>query len=443
MNVWVENRGCVATTAPATLNMYWSVARLWEPWGHDWHNFSQYQSFAQTNFVNWLDPITKTIKPQPLGNHITLTNKNDYTSIESPVSIPAGVSYTSKNITTYDNTGGYLASVQWNAPDASWYTSSSTIFRHNKSEPVICYLAEIKEPNKTNNGFYQYYSPNSNVHITDYALNNNNVATVNSYLASPDGMYKTATTPGKYRSNIGIIHITNPITTLPYMPIPISIVPDPEQPVFRNNGTIYVIFDDILWQKWRDAGMAGSGFEIVTEQVVKITNDDLVTFTGIELSENEKGMLGIQFEYDGERAPEIDFVYSLSVGAYIENPLIHIGSPTHFTTHVLHTPTVDTKNDDYNEGSSGVSNISTVDFVNMYPNPAIDKLNITFELKDDAEYVALEIYDLQLRLIKRIEQGKTKKGGKSYSIPTDDLATGNYLLKLNVDNTNQTFKFVK
>jgi hypothetical protein len=77
------------------------------------------------------------------------------------------------------------------------------------------------------------------------------------------------------------------------------------------------------------------------------------------------------------------------------------------------------------------------------PNPAIDKLNITFELKDDAEYVTLEIYDLQLRLIKRIEQGKTKKGGKSYSIPTDDLATGNYLLKLNVDNTNQTFKFVK
>ncbi len=441
MNVLVENRGCAATTANANLNLYWTVARIWEPWGHDWHNFSNYPTFAGSNFVNWLNPSTNMVEQKPMGNNITLMDKNNYKSDSKPIEIPSGILHTSRNLSTFENTGGFLASVQWNPPVADWYRSSSTIFHHNNVEPVICYLAEIKEPYKQDSGFYQSYSLNSSVSITDYALYNNNVATVNSYLASPNGLYKSHPTAGKFRSNIGVIYVTNPSN--PISSIPISIVLEGGQPIFRNHGSIYVIFDEILWHKWNENGMSGSGFEIVTEQVVKITNDSLVTFTGIELGEQDRGMLGVQFEYDGDNVPENDFLYSLSVGTFNENPMSQIGSPTHFITHVLHTPVVDGESGFYKNGSTNFSNNIKIDFVNMYPNPVTEKLNLMFELKHDAGNISIEVYDLQLRLIKKHELNQVRKGGFSYAISTDDLSGGNYLLKLKVEDSIQTFKFIK
>jgi hypothetical protein len=79
----------------------------------------------------------------------------------------------------------------------------------------------------------------------------------------------------------------------------------------------------------------------------------------------------------------------------------------------------------------------------IYPNPVNDKLNIMFELKNDADLITIEVYDLQLKLIKKTIPMDKNKGGKMYTISTDDLANGSYLLKINVDNSYQTYKFVK
>lgn len=440
MNVWVENRGCVATTATANLNMFWTVARLWETWGHDWHNYVQYSPFAGSNFTNWLDPATSTTIPKPLGNHITLSDKDDYKSVKQSVVIPSGVGFTNYN-SSYIPNGGYLTSVQWSPPDVAWYTSSSTIFRDN-GKPVLCYLAVIEEPYKTDNGFYQSYATNSNTSILDYCLYNNNVASVNSFLATPTGLYKTATpADNKYRSEIGVIHVTNP-RNLPSTPISIKV--DSCENNFNNNGTIYVIFDEILWAKWSATNKQGSGFEIVSPQVVKIIDSNLATFNGIYLGEEEKGMLGIQFEYDGTKVPENDYDFHLTVGEFDSiNPNKQIGSPSHFSTQVLHTPAIEQTRAGKLSNVKNTQNLPQADFVNIYPNPTIDKLNIMFDLKEDVDYISLEIYDINLRQIKKLVQTNTQKGGKSYIISTNDLANGNYLLKININNNYQTFKFVK
>lgn len=440
MNVWVENRGCVASTATAKLNVYWSVARLWERWGKDWHNYSTYDipADAINNFANWTDPSTSIVDQVPLGNHITLTDKNDYKSLEKSIIIPSGLTYSTTNGSNQWQ-GGHLSSTEWNPPSADWYTGASTIFR-NAGRPVLCYLAVIDEPSKPNNGFFQNFNPRSGVSILDYAMLNNNVATVNSFLATPSRLYKTALPKNKYRSEIGIIRIDNP-TIRPSLPISIKL--DSGVIDFRNNGTVFAIFDEILWDRWSQANFEGSGFEIVSPQVVKITNQYIAKFNGITLGKNESGMLGIQFEYDGNNTPKEDYNFHLSVGLSdntSENN--QIGTPTHFITNVLKTPMVDETETLYktNLKKDGALNF---DFLNIYPNPVSDKLNIMFELKKDASLIAIEIYDIQLKLIKKITPLDLNKGGKQYSIPTDDLANGSYLLKLNIDNSYQTHKFVK
>lgn len=450
MNVWVENRGCVATTAPANLNIYWTVARLWETWGRDWHNHNVYP-WSSSNFTNYFDPNTGLTTPVPLGNHITLADKDDYESAVQAINMPAGLQPTGRDANSGDYTGGHLASVQWNAPDALWYTGASTILR-NAGRPALCYLAVIEEPNKAQNGFFQSFTTGSNVSILDFALKNNNVATVNSYLATPSGLYKTAKPGNRFGSDPGVIRIDNP-RNLPTVPIsiiadPIGTIGDPDQsytPIFADNGTVYAIFDEVLWAAWAAADYQGSGFEIVAEQVIKITNLSLATINGISLGENEAGMLGIQFEYNGENTPAADYDFHLSVGTYdTENPTVQIGTPTHFSTHVLKTPQVEEAAPLYKTGLQQASpSIAQIDFLNMYPNPATDKLNITFELKQNADLISLEVYDLQLKLVKKISQQQNIKGAKTFAIPTDDLPNGNYILKLNIDNSYQTLKFVK
>ncbi len=440
LNVWVENKGCAASTSTANLNVYWSVARLWERWGSDWHNYSTYASSANStnNFTNWTNPTSGSIEIVPLGNHITLQDKDNYFSSGQTVTIPSGLTYTVANSNNQWG-GGHLSSIEWNPPNANWYTSSSTIFR-NAGRPVLCYLAVIDETSKTNNGFYQNFAPNSNTSILDYASLNNNVATVNSYLATPSNLYKTALPNNKFRSEIGVIRIDNPIG-LPSLPISIKL--NSGEIDFRDNGAVYAIFDEVLWERWGLVNYTGTGFEIISPQVVKITNQYQANFNGISLSETESGMLGIQFEYDGNNAPEEDYNFHLSVGLYDTlSQSNQIGTPTHFNTNVFDTPAIDTSEILYKTYLENENN-TNFDFLNIYPNPVNDKLNIMFELKNDADLITIEVYDLQLKLIKKTIPMDKNKGGKMYTISTDDLANGSYLLKINVDNSYQTYKFVK
>lgn len=153
--------------------------------------------------------------------------------------------------------------------------------------------------------------------------------------------------------------------------------------------------------------------------------------------------MGIQFEYNGDNAPAVDYDFHLSVGLYDTlSEFNQIGTPTHFSTNVLHIPAIDTTEVLYKSNLKNENN-SQYDFLNIYPNPVNDKLNVMFELKQDADLISFEIYDLQLKLIKKITPLDKNKGGKFYTLMTDDLANGSYLLKISIDNNYQTHKFVK
>src|ERR1044072_7566660 len=142
MNVWVENRGCVATTHPAQVELFWTVNRTFEPWSKDWFNY-QNNSFASSNFVTYTDASGS--KKYPAGNQIALKDKEDYYSDNNPVTIPAGVppSTTDRN-NNEDCIGGFLTNVEWNPPLPEWYMQSAPNFHwHTENEPTLCYLAVI------------------------------------------------------------------------------------------------------------------------------------------------------------------------------------------------------------------------------------------------------------------------------------------------------------
>jgi len=85
-----------------------------------------------------------------------------------------------------------------------------------------------------------------------------------------------------------------------------------------------------------------------------------------------------------------------------------------------------------------VAPINTV----LYPNPAVDIVNIDFELSQ-GEGVSFAIYDIQGRLLDKILDYKCKKGANRITFSTSYLAVGNYMLRAISENgeeiISQTF----
>jgi hypothetical protein len=442
MNVWVENRGCVATTSAAQVELFWTVNRTFEPWSRDWFNY-QNNSFSASNFVTYTD--ASGTKKYPSGNQITIKDKADYYSENKPVNIPAGIqpTMTDRNINE-DYIGGFLTSVEWNPPLPEWYMQSASNFHwHTDNEPTLCYLAVITEPSKPNDGFLvPEPRATSFISISDYAINNNNVALVNSYLATPTGSYKRAAdVTGKYWSNTGTIFVNNPFGL---EEIRLSFIGRDNPNLFSQNGAVYLIFDDLLWDRWakNNSSGEGEGFEVVEERVIKITNYTVASISGIELDDTEQGMLGVMFEYDGNHVPQQDYYYSFSLGAWDQTPQQQTGDPSFFSTKVLHQPQAEQGQP--SSRAMGMEAAETIiDYISAFPNPVNDKLNISYTLKSDSKLVTVEIFDLLGKKIQSSEIKQVKKGMQDYMLDTSSLPPGNYVVKFTAEGSYKTFKIMK
>ncbi len=79
------------------------------------------------------------------------------------------------------------------------------------------------------------------------------------------------------------------------------------------------------------------------------------------------------------------------------------------------------------------SNISDIKDLNIYPNPATDKIRISFYLisKED---VGIEIIDMQGRVVKQFDRRSFDAGQINTDVDIDDLTAGLYLVKITAGN---------
>jgi len=101
-----------------------------------------------------------------------------------------------------------------------------------------------------------------------------------------------------------------------------------------------------------------------------------------------------------------------------------------FNATVMHTSmTLD--NVTFGEGSLGTDDLKVVQKPTLYPNPAVDVVNI----KANSKVLSYEIYDLTGR--------KVGAGNNSEKVNVSNLSKGNYIINIVTKDGNTTTKFIK
>lgn len=433
MNYRIRNRGC-ALAENADLHLYWTIARLHEPWAHDWYNYSRGTHF-QDNKIRYNN------FDYPLGNEVCLNDISIRTSQEEVI-----------HLSSLSGGGIVEGSYPWYVPEPDIYRLGSYIpgsglfpiqFSAANSNPVICMLARIDETTKQNNGYYYNPSITSMTDIETYVNSNNNVATRNTYILNNAGGYAWRPVNGNPRSRGGEI-IINPVPGSDPRPIHIGIKRDTsiydtigEHPDFLENGHINLYLDQLLWDKWVEGGMVSQNIEIVDVQVLKVTNPDFAALYGISLAENQYGWMAVEAEFYGNNTPEEDYLYSFGIGELDLDKQLLVGSPTIFNANVLHNPKIENTNE-MDENIDFKILEKNEEEMKVFPNRAFENVYICLpnSTGKKIENVAVEIITLQGQVIKKQEFNNYVSPLK---LGLENISSGTYILSVKT-NKNQYFK---
>lgn len=92
--------------------------------------------------------------------------------------------------------------------------------------------------------------------------------------------------------------------------------------------------------------------------------------------------------------------------------------------------------------ATGINDNSEINFqLDVFPNPVIDKLHVTYSLLK-SEKVKLEIVNLLGETIKEIANENQTSGKQELNISTENINSGVYFLKLTSSGNSQLLKFV-
>ncbi|MCG9879892.1 MAG: T9SS type A sorting domain-containing protein [Bacteroidia bacterium] len=359
------NRSCLATPQTASLNLYWTIARLWEPWSQDWLHFNR--DGSEDNYIYFPNNSQQIIDKRPTGNEITIQNKLDYSSASEAREIPI-----------VNGNSPYASFVEWIVPNPVWYenqTKFSFFFNADKTAPAICMLSVLDEPWKDDGGlYYKPASTNYTANIVDFVSKNNNVATRNTFaLNSVDGYLTRNRFNNNPSTRSGIMMIDNPHNK-PAFGI-----------VFRNkctgdtcenlleNGLIKIHLDMLVWQRWFNAGAHGQNITIIDEQIIGITDNEFATLDSINIYPGEKSYVAIEAEFFENSKPNLDYSYVFDLSPYVNHIDSSEGPATVFKTIVLADPLIDNKNTSFEKIEKNKFSI--------FPNPSTG--NFTIQSHDD------------------------------------------------------------
>ena len=90
---------------------------------------------------------------------------------------------------------------------------------------------------------------------------------------------------------------------------------------------------------------------------------------------------------------------------------------------------------------SGMEEISSGVYFNLYPNPTSDDANIQFSL-DKEQNVSIEVYNMLGQSMYSLNEGMMSSGQHTITIPGKGLTSGVYFVKFTTDNASTTQKLV-
>ena len=79
--------------------------------------------------------------------------------------------------------------------------------------------------------------------------------------------------------------------------------------------------------------------------------------------------------------------------------------------------------------------------VSLYPNPVQSVATVSFNAAENAE-VSYQVFDLAGRMVMSQRIGRVAEGAHEFSISTENLSTGSYILRLNQGGTSSCVKFL-
>jgi len=79
--------------------------------------------------------------------------------------------------------------------------------------------------------------------------------------------------------------------------------------------------------------------------------------------------------------------------------------------------------------------------VSLYPNPVQGMATVSFNVTGNTE-VSYQVFDLMGRMVKCESIGRVAEGNHEFSINTENLSTGSYILRLNQGGTSNCVKFM-
>lgn len=436
--VRIHNRSCVATPA-SELEMYWTIARNWEPWAKDWLNYNHSSGVSVNN------KISHQLIDRPLGNEIVLNDPFKYNSNATSIPISGFAPGEKRNI-----------SHPWIVPNPAWYLDQPQFpiqFNRQFGTPVICLLARLKETWKPQNGNPNEPALGAATNIVDYVSNFNNFATRNTHIMNSTDGYLWSPISGNPRTGGGVIAVVpqpgnNPppasIVIIADTPSVIVSIGDDGQPIeeplfpinFPEYGHLELFMDALLWERWIAGGAEGENIEIIADQVIRITNPFRAVLHNIQLAEGEMGWLGAEAEMYPEAAPSENLEYTFSIGNLNSETGLTEGSPTHFVLNILKDPIVENELD-WNNITS-LKTLTQYTTVKVFPNPAKDILYI--EDKTIDANTLFMIHDMQGKLVKQIV-GAQAKGVFEAGIDIQGLQTGVYHLSIHNSTGQRSVRF--
>ena len=265
MTVKVENKGCTYS-APASVHLYWTRARTGEIWPDHWTN-------NPSNYLN---------------GHLAGEEVTPASGLSIPALAP-GASIT--------------LDVQWNPPYPVYFPANFGATTPN-GKPMICFLSRIVAANDP------MYTEYNGIKMSDYARDNNNVATRNAELVYTG--FPIMIAPGTLPD---VAMLTQDIHTLFLNASGADAVGELQ---IRNLGTndlimhgeIFLYLEDHLYAQWEANGAMGTGIEALGEGVFRITDGMQASLQNLNISAADEGNIGLQFFSSDPGLPDgTDFKY--------------------------------------------------------------------------------------------------------------------------------------
>jgi len=232
---------------------------------------------------------------------------------------------------------------------------------------------------------------------------------------------------------------------------------------FGSFGRIRVTLSDNLWDAWVAGGYTGSGYSIVSTNILEVTNISAFEIRNIdldpgyvesmdveyELTSNPLGSYSCQFtlaQYQGNSAPDPYGAYLMGVN-FQGVPDIGIGGKVEKPEEKNATvpDSVSTFNEQQERGSNKPISTNS-EFVRAgslfaYPNPFTNEVKFFFELIGEHR-VGFEVYNGFGALVGQIEPQRFSDGNHKVDFNGSHLAPGLYHCKVTIDNEIKILRLI-